>query len=186
MTSREIAREPSAHHAWNSISTTNHMRCVAMGLQQNIQSEPVSRLTLRKPVTISPNETLRDAIIRMREQKLGCAIVVDEESKPIGIFTESKLTQLLAQDGLQVANDSIETHMTQPCPWVTTTDPIIYVLEAMQLKNMRFICVVDDEHRLVGLTGQKGLIEFVADHFQGQVMVQRIGGNPYPAEREGA
>ena len=40
--------------------------------------------------------------------------------------------------------------------------------------------------RIAGLTGQKGLIEFVADHFPGQVMVQRIGGQPYPSDREGA
>ena len=157
-----------------------------MGLQHNIQNEPVSRLALREPVTVTPNETLRNAIGRMREAKLGCAIAVDKDHKPIGIFTESKLTQLLAQRGSQVVDDKIEPHLTQPCPWVHLADPIVYVLEAMQLKNTRFMCVVDAEGRLVGLTGQKGLIEFVADHFPGQVMVQRVGGNPYPAEREGA
>lgn len=157
-----------------------------MGLQQNIQSEPVSRLALREPVTVSAETTLRDAIGQMREARLGCAVIVDANHKPIGLFTESKLTQLLTQQGPKVVDDKIESHATQPCPWVRSTDPIAYVLEAMQLKNLRFMCVVDDEGRLVGLTGQKGLIEFVAEHFPGQVMVQRIGGNPYPAEREGA
>lgn len=157
-----------------------------MGLQQNFQTEPVSRLSLRDPITVSPNQTLRDAIEKMREMKLGCAIAVDDEHKPLGIFTESKLTQLLAEFGSHVVDETIGAHMTQPCPWVELTDPIVYVLDAMQLKNLRFMCVVDAEKRLVGLTGQKGLIEFVADHFPGQVMVQRVGGNPYPAEREGA
>ena len=102
------------------------------------------------------------------------------------MFTESTLTQLLVQNGSQAIEEPIEAHMTQPCPWVKLTDPITYVLDAMQLKNLRFLCVVDAEGCLVGLTGQKGLIEFVADHFPGQIMVQRIGGKPYPAEREGA
>ncbi|MCA9119412.1 MAG: CBS domain-containing protein [Planctomycetaceae bacterium] len=157
-----------------------------MGLQQNIQKDPVSRLALREPVTISSSETLRTAIERMREAKLGCAIAVGDDHKPLGVLTESKLTQLLAEHGSQVVDETVASHMTEPCPCVQLTDPIACVLEAMQLKNTRFMCVVDSEGRLVGLTGQKGLIEFVADHFPGQVMVQRVGGNPYPAEREGA
>lgn len=157
-----------------------------MGLQQNFQNEPVSSLPLREPVTAIPGERLRDAIARMREQKLGCAVVVDDDHKPLGLFIESTLTQLLVQNGSRVVDDPIDTHMIQPCPWVELTDPIVYVLEAMQLKNLRFLCVVDADGRLAGVTGQKGLIEFVADHFPGQVMVQRVGGNPYPVEREGA
>lgn len=157
-----------------------------MGLQQNFQNEPVSRLSLREPVTALPNESLREVIVRMREKKLGCAIVVDDQYKPIGIFTESLLTQLLDRHGPLVMDNRIEDHMTCPCPWVNLTDPVAYVLDAMQLKNLRFLCVVDEAGRVAGLTGQKGLIEFVADHFPGQVMVQRIGGEPYPSNREGA
>ncbi len=157
-----------------------------MGLQQNFHDEPVSRLSLREPVTAAPSETLRDVIGRMRDKKLGCVIVVDGDDKPVGIFTESALTQLLGRHGGQVVNEPIEKHMASPCTWVKLTDPITYVVEAMQLKNVRFICVVDESGRVAGLTGQKGLIEFVADHFPDQVMVQRIGGTPYSNKREGA
>jgi len=157
-----------------------------MGLQQNFQIEPVSRLALREPVLAQPRESVREVIMRMRDQKLGCAIVVGKDKKPIGIFTESTLVQLMAQPGRSAIDDRIEDHMTSPCPWVKLSDPVAYVVEAMQLKNVRFLCVVDDQGRVVGLTGQKGLIEFVADHFPGQVMVQSIGGKPYQTTREGA
>ncbi len=56
----------------------------------------------------------------------------------------------------------------------------------MKIKNVRFLCVVDEDRRVVGLTGQKGLMEYVADHFPRQVMVQRIGCTPFLATREGA
>jgi CBS domain-containing protein len=158
----------------------------AVGLWQNFQDEPVSRLSLREPVTAKPSDTLREVIARMRDRKLGCAIVADDEDKPIGIFTESTLTQLLNKHGSSVVDDRLEKHMTSPCPWVQLTDPIAFVVEAMQLKNIRFLCVVDGEGRIARLTGQKGLIEFVADHIPGQIMVQRIGGQPFPSDREGA
>lgn len=157
-----------------------------MGLWQDFQEEPISKLSLREPVIAASQDTVRTAIGRMRDQQLGCTIVADRWNKPVGIFTESAVTALLNREGPQILDDPLKTHMTTPCPWVQLTDPISYMLEAMQLKNLRFLCVVDDTGKIVGLTGQKGLIEFVADHFPGQVMVQRVGGHAYPTHREGA
>jgi CBS domain-containing protein len=156
-----------------------------MGLFENIRSEPVSRLALREPVVVGRDATVRDAITRMREQKLGCAIVVDDERKPIGLFAESRLTQLLRETPAAVYDPIIE-HLEPQWPTVELNDPISRVLTALELDNVRFLIVVDDQGRLAGLTGQKGLMEYVAEHFPRQVIVQRIGGNPYPAEREGA
>lgn len=83
-----------------------------MGLQENARSEPVSRFVLREPVTISPESTVRDAVLRMRERNLGCAIVVDEDQKPVGMFTESMLTKLLDRDPSR-ANEPIGTHIAE-------------------------------------------------------------------------
>ena len=156
-----------------------------MGLQENFRNEPVSQLEIRQPVTVPATASVRDTVASMKERDLGCAIVIDGDRKPIGIFTESMLTALLPQ-GVQALDELVEKHMAQPCPWVRSTDPIADVLEAMQLKNLQFLCVVDKQNRVVGLTGQRGLMEYVAEHFPGQVMVQRIGQPPYLSDREGA
>ncbi len=155
-----------------------------MGLQQNMISEPVSRLALRTPALSGPNETVRATVKRMRKGKLGCVIVIDADRKPIGMFTESMLTQLLVHEP-DAINDAVGEHMANQWPWVTLGDPIVDVLQAMTEKNIRFICVVDDQGRVAGLTGQKGLMGYVAEHFPGQVMVQRVGQGPY-RHREGA
>lgn len=156
-----------------------------MPLLKNMQTEPVSRLALREPVTASPGTSLREAIVMMREPNLGCVIVVDDEQKPLGTVTEAMITQLLAQSP-EALDDPVEKHLSAQWPWVKLTDPVADVLEALDAKNVRFLCVVDDDGRLCGLTGQKGLMEYVAEHFPGQAMVQRIGGKPYPVQREGA
>ena len=83
-------------------------------------------------------------------------------------------------------DEPVEKHMAERCPWVRASDPIADVLEAMQLKNIRLLCVVDEQDRVVGLTGQRGLMEYVAEHFPGEVTVQRIGQPPYLSDREGA
>lgn len=156
-----------------------------MGLQENIKREQVRQLEIRDAVCVAPTTPLREVISKMCDQNLGCAIIVDEDRKPAGMFTESNLTEVLAH-GAYSLDDPIEQHMARRCPWVRDTDPVSDVLEAMQLKNMRLLCVVDGEDRVVGVTGQRGLMEYVAEHFPGQVMVQRIGLSPYLSDREGA
>jgi predicted transcriptional regulator len=156
-----------------------------MGLYENIRNEPVSRLALRDPVVVSPEATVRDAVSCMRQRNLGCAIVVDQERKPVGLFAESMLTRLLSETP-QAIYDQILDHIDKKWPTVCLSDPISCILSALEFANIRFLIVVDEQGRLAGLTGQKGLMEYVAEHFPRQVIVQRIGGKPYPAHREGA
>lgn len=158
---------------------------IEMGLQENIRNDLVNQLQLREPVSVSPEVSLRETVTTMRNRNIGCAAVVDKEFKPVGIFTESMLTELLSHGPVELEKP-VKEYMAKRYPWVRTNDPVAEMLEAMQLKNVRMLCVVDEQDRLVGLTGQRGLMEFVADHFPGQIMVQRVGLAPFPADREGA
>ena len=107
-----------------------------MGLHENMRNEPVSQLALREPVRVVPSDTMRLAIERMREKKLGCAVVVNEDEEPVGLLTESMITHMIAQK-IAILDDSVQQHMADQLPWVKLTDPIADVLEAMQLKNLR-------------------------------------------------
>lgn len=155
-----------------------------MGLQESLANDTVSDFRIRQPVLCKADEGLRQVIERMRGRSLGCAIVVDGDNKPVGMLTESMLTQLVADDPTAV-EAPIRDHMAETWPWVLLSDPAPTVMEAMLAKNTRFLCVLDDDGRIVGLTGQKGLMEYIADHFPKHVMVQRVGSRP-PAHREGA
>lgn len=156
-----------------------------MGLQENLHSETVRELALREPVTVHADMPVREVVEVMKRQRLGCAIVVDAHHKPLGMFTESMLIERLAA-GDRELNTSVSEWMVTQWPCVNRNDPVVDVLDAMRTRNVRFICVVDDGGQLVGLTGQRGLLEYVADHFPSQVMVQRIGGTPHLKSREGA
>ncbi len=156
-----------------------------MGLKENMRSDPVSRLNLRDPVVASESSSVREGIQRMRERGLGCVIVIDDQRRPLGILNEGMLRQMLSVNPA-VIEAPIRDYMSTSARWVRLTDPVVQVLRAMQNENTRFVGVVDDDGRLAGLTGQKGLMEYVADHFPEQVSVQRIGQSTHYAQREGA
>lgn len=155
-----------------------------MGLFENLQNEKVKDLNLRDPVLAKPDDKVRDVVQAMRKLNLGCAIVVDDGRKPVGMFTESMLTQMIAKEPNSI-HDQVGEHCADHWPQVSLEDPVGTVLDALEIKNVRFLSVVDATGRIAGLTGQKGLMEFVADHFP-QVTVQRVGQSPSMKTREGA
>ena len=156
-----------------------------MGLIKNMQTDQISGLAIREAVTIGPETVVRDCVKRLRTAGLGCAIVVNGDNKPIGTFTEAMLRHMLIESPGDL-DEPVEKVMARVFPWVNKTDTVDLLLDALELKNTRFVVVVDDDGTVCGLTGQKGLMEYVAEYFPGEVMVQRIGTKPYPSSREGA
>ncbi|MFV2065567.1 MAG: CBS domain-containing protein [Pirellulales bacterium] len=134
-----------------------------MGVYQRMLETPVRELALREALAVAGDMTVREAVTRMRVKGIGCAIVTDRSGKPRGMFTEAMLRHLLVHN-MAALGRPIEEFMADRFPWVEESDPVSMVLEAMQSKNYRFVCVVDDQGRATAITGQKGLIEFLAKH----------------------
>lgn len=157
-----------------------------MGLRENLRQERVKELPLRESLTVSEDTKLRSVIELMREKHLGSVMVVNAEGKPLGTFTERTLIELLLKDS--VAWESLPVKQCVDKLWFTVqlTTPIRTVMELVCEEAARFICVTDADGHAVALTGQKGLAEYVADHYPRQVMVQRISSKPGVEDREGA
>lgn len=156
-----------------------------MGLKEDLDTATVSQMDIRPPVTISRTATVRDAVDTMRCAGLGCVIVVDEEKKAVGIFTEGMLRHAL-NESVQIMNEVLENQMVARLPWVLPTDKVRMVLEAMEEHNIRFIAVLDGDRHVVGITGQKTLMEFIAEYFPREVFTQDPTGVTTSQQKEGA
>lgn len=157
-----------------------------MRLEENIKKECVSDLPLREAIIVQTDTAVIAAIEVMRERQLGCAIVVDDDGKPLGTFTERTIIDLVLQQPGNLHALVVGEHMDEEWFSVQKTESIRRVMEIIQQRAARFVCVLDEEGQVVALTGQKGLSEYVAEHFPRQVMVQRVGGKPGMDTREGA
>jgi CBS domain-containing protein len=156
-----------------------------MELEFSVHDEAVRSLPLRDPIAISPNTVVRAAVARMRSLRLGCAVIVDMEKRPLGVFTERSLLRLLIQNvslDRSVVGDFADPEFVQ----IKSSAPISQVWESIRHEGARFICVTDEAGKLIGLTGQKGLAEYVTDYFPREVIFQRLGCKPWMQAREGA
>ncbi len=156
-----------------------------MGLKQDLLNEPVNTLAIREPVIISSGTIIRAAIAKMKSKGLGCAIVVDFSGKPLGTFTERSVIDLLLSDPTSLDRRVVADYLDTKWIVVRQSDPVADVLKAMQSQDQRFAVVINDQGQAIGLTGQKGLMECIADYFPRQVFCQRVGTPPLSA-REGA
>jgi len=156
-----------------------------MGLKEQLQTTTVNKLNLRPATTIHKSATVREAVVKMRAAKLGCVIVVDDDDKAAGMFTEGMLRSAI-NESISVLDDSVEHQMVERLPWVLPTDGVGMVLEAMEEHNIRFIAVLDEDRHVVGITGQKSMMEFVAEMFPHEVMTQDATGIDLSTRKEGA
>lgn len=156
-----------------------------MSLKQDLDSTPVSRLNVRPPLTISASATVREAVQLMRTKKLGCVVVVDENDRAVGLFTEAMLRHGLNQSAA-LLDDTMQNQMATRFPWVLPVDSARDILDAMEDFDTRFLAVLNNERHVTGITGQKTLIEFVAESFPREILTQDPTGHSVMDQKEGA
>lgn len=156
-----------------------------MGLHQNVMRESVSQLELREVVPVTPQMTCREAVDLMRRKRHGYVVVVDAQDRPIGMFTERVLVRLLLR-GAAALEEPVSKHISPRAFIVRASEPIAKAIQMMRTHDWRFLCVVDDRGKAIGVTGQRGIMEYLAEHFPRQVKAQMIGSKLYMDQREGA
>ena len=156
-----------------------------MSFRQDLELETIASLELREAIIVNPYTVVRAAVAAMRYRSLGCAVIVDYHRRPAGIFTERSVIDALTKDAS--LDDSVVYEFADPSfIQAKVTDPIARVWQAVQEAAARFVCVTDTKNNVVGITGQRGLAEYLADCFARQVTVQRLGSTPWMRQREGA
>jgi len=159
-----------------------------MGFRAELDQEPISNLQLRDAILVYPETVVRAAVALMRSHELGCAVIVENtfpHSVPRGVFTEKSLVDAL------MANVSLDSRTVGEFAdsnflAVREDEPISRVWNAVQRDGLRFVCVTDRSGKVIGITGQRGLSEYLAESFPQQVVVQRLGSKPWMQQREGA
>ena len=135
-------------------------------LDQRMIREPIRSLDPRQPLSLPPGATVRDAIEMMREHRVGCVLVVEDE-RLTGIITERDLVVKLVDADV---GRPIRDLMTPDPEVLTLDDPIVYALNKMSVGGFRHVPLVDEEQRPVGMVSVKDIIDYIVDFFPNEVL----------------
>jgi len=155
-------------------------------LDEDSLREPVSTLEPRKPVVVGPQTPALEAVAVMREQGMGCVLVV-RSNRLKGIFTERDVLNNLVGMGTEVAKTPVRKLMTGNPETLRPSDSIAYALNKMSLGGYRHIPLVDNSDAPVGVISVKDIVNHLVKLFPKSVMnLPTLPRGNYTREREGA
>ncbi|HIF64823.1 MAG TPA: CBS domain-containing protein [Deltaproteobacteria bacterium] len=155
-------------------------------LDEDALREPVSTLEPRKPVVVGPQTPALEAVAVMREQGMGCVLVV-RSNRLKGIFTERDVLNNLVGMGTEVAKTPVRKLMTGNPETLRPSDSIAYALNKMSLGGYRHIPLVDNSDAPVGVISVKDIVNYLVKLFPKSVMnLPTLPRGNYAREREGA
>ncbi|MBI4425233.1 MAG: CBS domain-containing protein [Elusimicrobia bacterium] len=108
-----------------------------------------ARLLVRDVITVKGGETVTEAAKIMRENRIGCVIVAEDE-RPVGIFTERDLLNKIVAAGLDPAKVPVSRFMTANPTTVDASEPLDKVFATLAQGLFRHLPIT--EHgKLVGI-----------------------------------
>lgn len=99
--------------------------------------------------TIGPNSSTANAAISMRDNNVGCLVVVDNE-KICGILTDRDLTVYCHAEGHDPNKCTVSNHVISPAITAEPSADTVEVAHIMAENNIRRIPIVN-EGKLVGI-----------------------------------
>lgn len=139
---------------------------------------PIENLARSDVVTMSPEDSIADLAITMREEDVGSIVITDGEV-PEGIVTDRDLTiRVLAQ---QAAPSELSAEdVMSPDPETIERDAGFYQATEMMAENgVRRLPVCDEDGALVGIITVDDLNELLADEHEELADVVRAQRPPY-------
>ena len=145
---------------------------------KTISKKPIRDILTSKVISVSPTTPFSEAVSLMQNKKISCLVVV-ENKRPVGIFTERDFVMAL-NDGLQSQDLEIKEVMSKP---VLTAGEDMQVYEAcdLLLENMiRHLVVVKRSGKIAGvvslsnITNNIGLQYFVELKDVSKIMAKNV------------
>lgn len=120
----------------------------SLGKRQVVRVRDIMRKTDQVP-SIHEHALLSDAVLEISLKGLGFTVIVDKESKPIGIFTDGDLRRQLSKK-IDYEKQSIKEIMNKNPKTIFNDQIIIDAINLMETSKINGIPVVDREFKLVG------------------------------------
>jgi len=108
-------------------------------------------------VSIESGNTVEDAIRSMNSRKIS-ALMVMEDGKPVGIFTERDVVRCYVNNGNSFSAVSLKDAMTQNIIVADPDEELCNIMSVMIQKNIRHLPVLE-QGKLVGMLSIRDIVQ---------------------------
>ncbi len=122
-------------------------------------------------ITLAPDACAEEAIAIMRKRRISC-IVVTEQQRPVGIFTERNLVDGAHRE-VDFAGTNMRALMSSPVVTATSSTTIYDAFNLFSLKMIRHLVVINAQGHISGVITQSDLVAHLGIEYF--VEVKKVG-----------
>ncbi|MCX8099057.1 MAG: DUF294 nucleotidyltransferase-like domain-containing protein [Casimicrobiaceae bacterium] len=126
------------------------------GSAEQMLPRTLGQLLRRQPISVGPEASIEEALTLMQEHAIGSVLVVDDERRPVGIFTERDLVPRVVLAKVPIERRLVEV-ASQPVVTLSTEHTAVDAALLMAERGFRHIAVTDREGRLRGVVSERDL-----------------------------
>lgn len=112
--------------------------------------QKIKHVMKRDVITLSKDDTAKDAAQLIVSKRIGCVIIQDEHKAPLGIVTERDLVSKIVA-GNEPAHITLETIMTAPLLTISITCTLAEAAQMMTSYDVKRLPVTNKRGRLAGI-----------------------------------
>jgi CBS domain-containing protein len=129
-------------------------------VERSLMEDPVSVLSPGRAVTLPSTATVAEAIQTMLARNIGALLIVSDQGKLLGIFSERDLLTKVAGSESDYAAKPVSRYMTPNPETVRETDSLGFALHKMDVGGYRHLPVIKDGQPL-GMISVRGMLRHI-------------------------
>lgn len=122
----------------------------------------VLRVKGHNVVKVATTDSVRDAVHRLAENRIGAVVVDDQWMRHVGVFSERDFINAVAAHGAAALDLEVQALMSAPIMGCRSSDRVDAVLATMTLAKIRHVPVIDGE-QLNGIVSIGDLVKHRLD-----------------------
>lgn len=130
-------------------------------LDNRFLSRSVGLLNPCPPLILGRQASVYQAITLLKENKVGCVVVTEEDDSICGIFTERDVVLRYCLEDLPPKDTAVESLMTKNPHVETMTTTMAFALQLMSHGGYRHLPIVDEDNTPVGIISVKDIVDYV-------------------------
>jgi CBS domain-containing protein len=132
----------------------------------------------RLVVTASLDDTAHEVACRMRDQHVGCVVVV-RDGRPVGMLTDRDIVLRVVAEGLDSRSVLVSSVVTYDAATVLRTDGFETVMRTMRENGVRRLPIVDDAGRVTGIVTADDLVTLLGRELSalGEAITGNVDGS---------
>ncbi|MFK7895842.1 MAG: cyclic nucleotide-binding/CBS domain-containing protein [Myxococcota bacterium] len=165
--------DPKAHVLQDDAYFDDVSRSSQRTFDVSLLGEPLTLLPSRPPLTLAPDDSVKDAMQAMQRRHRGCILITEDgglRSPLVGIFTERDVLLKVIDSGRNPADVAMREVMVSDPETLPIDAKLAWALNMMSVGGFRHLPVTDERGWPAFILSVRDIVEFLVEAFPAEIL----------------